>query len=373
MSRWPSLDRRRATGIRDVAALLLDAGADPNTTVGSRPGRPDYCSTLFGAAGCRGNAELTAMLLNRAATPDAHTVYLAAFHADRRALELLLERGAPVDDSALAAPLTTGDVDVARLILDADADAGRMIPAEALGEGDPGELPLIVAVRNGHSAELVELLLQRGADPNAPGRDGRTTHRLAVRQGRADLARALRRGGARAEVTDETEVDLFLAACLQNDRVAAEGALRRGWVRIDRLTDEDRAAIVHAADHGNLDAVRLMLELGFPIDSRGDDGTTPLHAAASAGSADVVQLLIHRGADIHARDTTFGGTPVVWASVGSGMRLGRCPNPDWVATIQLLINAGASIEDAWLTGAKTPSRDVAELLRAHGVSEPHSA
>lgn len=77
------------------------------------------------------------MLLNRAATPDAHTVYLAAFHADRRALELLLERGAPVDDSALAAPLTTGDVDVARLILDADADAGRMIPAEALGEGDP--------------------------------------------------------------------------------------------------------------------------------------------------------------------------------------------------------------------------------------------
>jgi hypothetical protein len=55
------------------------------------------------------------------------------------------------------------------------------------------------------------------------------------------------------------------------------------------------------------------------------------------------------------------------------MRLGRCPNPDWVATIQLLINAGASIEDAWLTGAKTPSRDVAELLRAHGVSEPHSA
>lgn len=369
MSRWHHLDPvNLAAGLCEVARLLLDAGADPNTTVGGRPGRREYCSTLFAAAGVQANAELTELLLDRGATPDAHTVYLAAFHADHRPLELLLERGAPVDDTALAAPLTTGDAEVTRLLLAAGADAARLIPPAALGVGDPGDLPVPVAVRNGHSAELVELLLTHGGDASTPGRDGQPPYRLAVRQGRRDLADLLARYGASEETTD---VDDFLDACLRADRAEAKRRVAADPGLLDRLTDADRAAVHRAADNGDADAVRLLLDVGFPVNSHdGDNGATPLHVAAGAGSVDVVRLLLDRGADVAARDTTWDSTPAVWASVGSGMHLGHTPAPDWVTTIELLISAGASVADAWLTGFKAPSPEVADLLRAHGVTEP---
>jgi ankyrin repeat protein len=368
MSRWHTLDPEGSAGLREVAQLLLDAGADPNTTVGGRPGRPEYCSTLFAAAGVQANAELTELLLDRGATPDEHTVYLAAFHDDRRPLEVLLRRSAPIDDTVLAAPLSTGDAEVTRLLLQAVADAGHMIPPEALGEGDPGEMPVPVAVRNGHSAELVELLLQNGGDPNMPARDGHTPYRLAVRQGRRDLADLLVAYGADPDTSD---VDQFLDACLRADRVDVERRLAADPGLMDRLTATDRAAILQAADTGNTAAIELLLDVGFPLNARaGDDGATPLHIAAAAGSVEVVRLLLDRGAEVHARDTTWDSTPVVWASVGSGMKLGRAAAPDWVTTIELLIDAGASAADAWLTGAKAPSPEVADLLRAHGVADP---
>jgi hypothetical protein len=46
MSRWHHIDPGRAAGLVKVAELLLDAGADSHTTVGSRPGDPYFCSTL---------------------------------------------------------------------------------------------------------------------------------------------------------------------------------------------------------------------------------------------------------------------------------------------------------------------------------------
>jgi hypothetical protein len=60
---------------------------------------------------------------------------------------------------------------------------------------------------------------------------------------------------------------------------------------------------------------------------------------------------------------------VHWATVGSGMRLGHDPAPDWVATVRTFIDAGASLDGAWI-GDKPPSPEVAELLAAHGVGEP---
>lgn len=365
MSRWHQVTApNRASRMREVARLLLDAGADPNATVGGRPGDAGYGAPLYAAAGCADNRAVTAVLLERGARIDPHTVYLAAFHDDHECLRLLLRHGAHLDDTALAAPITTGDVEVARLLLDAGADPRRVIPAEALGEDHPPETPLYAAVERHCPTELIELLLARGVDPNEPGRDGRSPHRLAVRQGRADAAGLLLRYGAR----DDVDVaDRFLDACMRADRAEAERLQRERPALRDRLTDDGHGAIVEAAEHGRAEAVRLLLDLGCPLDARRADGATPLHAAAAAGSVAVVRLLLDRGADIDARDFMWGSPPMHWATVGSGMRLGHVRNPDWVATVRLLVDAGACLEDAWIDG-KPPSREVAELLRAAGVS-----
>jgi ankyrin repeat protein len=368
MSGWHRIDPGRSDGLVAVAGLLLDAGADPNTTVGSRPGRRDYCSTLFAAAGCADHPALTRLLLERGARPGDHTIYLAAFHAGHACLRLLLEyAGLTVDSTALAAPLSTGDLDGARLLLDAGADPNRPLQGSLFGEAYPDEPPIrpvAAAVEFDGPPELTRLLLDRDGDPDTAGWDGRSAYRTAVRRGRPDVAAVLLRSGAR---DDGTDLDRLLDVCLRADRATARRLVADDPGLLGRLNDDDHGVVVRAADCGDVEAVRLMLDLGFPADIRaGVDGATPLHAAAASGSVQVVRLLVDREADLTVRDGHWNATALAWATVGSGFRLGRNPKPDWPATVRLLIEAGVSLDGAWV-GGKPPSPDVAEVLAGYGI------
>jgi ankyrin repeat protein len=113
-----------------------------------------------------------------------------------------------------------------------------------------------------------------------------------------------------------------------------------------------------------------MLDLGFPMNARGGDGgETALHAAAYAGSAETVRILLDRGADLEALDGTFNDTPLGWALVGSGETPDTAPAPDWLQTVILLLDAGASTADITLTpdDLKPPSAAVAQLLWERGL------
>jgi ankyrin repeat protein len=229
--------------------------------------------------------------------------------------------------------------------------------------------PLSAAIALDCAPAIIALLLDRGADPSTPGPDGRTPYQVAVRKGQAELAGLLAQHGARADLTP---ADRFLSACRQGSRAEAEQILAADPGLLARLTAEDHRALIEAADHGHAEAVRLMLDLGFPPDihaSHEGDGATPLHAAAAAGSVAAVRLLLERGADIEARDTTWDSTPMEWAIVGSGMHLGHDPDHDWVATVRTLIEAGAATEGIVLSpdDPKPPSPEVADLLRSYGI------
>lgn len=364
-SRWHRFDPARTDGLLAVARLLLDAGADPTARVG-------HWYPLRCAVSAAANPGLTRLLLERGATPDDHDVYLACFGDDNHeCLRLLLDHiPSMAESTALAAPISTGDVDGVRLLLDAGADPNRPSPADLYGERHSGEPPwptVYAAIRCNCPTELVRLLLDAGADPNAPGPDGRSPHRMAARQARADLARPVRDRGARPGAT---EVDFFLAACLRADRPTAERQLNRKRISLGELGDDDHAALIDAAEAGNMAAVELMLDLGFPVDARGgEDGGTALHAAAFSGRVDTVRLLLDRGADVEARDTTWHSAPLEWAKVGSGMQSVDNAHQDWVATVRTLIEAGASTDGLILSpdDEKPPSPQVAELLRGYRV------
>ncbi len=225
------------------------------------------------------------------------------------------------------------------------------------------------AVRSSCRPELVDLLLAHGADPDAPGPDGRSPYALATALGRTELAVMLRRHGA---VDDATDTDRFLSACLRADHADANRQVTRHPELPGSLSGSQQAgAIMQAAEAGNTAAVSLMLDFGFPVDAHGgEDGGTALHAAAYSGSASTARLLIDRGADIEARDTHWDSSPLDWAVVGSGERPVTNPRPDWVATVRLLIEAGASTQDITLSpdDPKSPSPEVAELLRGYGIA-----
>ena len=104
------------------------------------------------------------------------------------------------------------------------------------------------------------------------------------------------------------------------DEVHAQSQLSHASGGTQRLTDSGwpiRRSV--AAERNDTAAVELILDLGFPIETRrDDDGATALHAASDGGAADSVQPLLDRGADVEARDTNWDSSPIDWAIVGSG-------------------------------------------------------
>ena len=356
-SNWHRLDPARAGGLLAVARIILDAGADPNgRSGGPRGGWTPLRCAVAGSA----NPPVVALLLERGAVPDDHDLYLAGFGGDdHQSLRLLLGHIADVAgtaEMALAAPLSLNDAEG----VEAGADPRRYAdddgaPASALHE----------AVRSGCSAELVELLLAHGADPDRPGPDGRSPYTLATLQGRADLAGLLRRYGA---VDDRTDADRFLAACQRADQAAVAEQLAQDPGLPARLSEgRQAAALSRAAETGHTAALRLMLDLGFGVDAHGGDhGGTALHAAAYSGSAGAVRLLLDRGADVDARDATWDSHPLVWAAIGSSERRASNPHPDWPAAVRALLEAGADAADVTLSpdDPYPPSPEVAALLRA---------
>jgi hypothetical protein len=59
--------------------------------------------------------------------------------------------------------------------------------------------------------------------------------------------------------------------------------------------------------------LRLLVELGLDVNGKPGD-ESPLHCAARAGQLDTVKLLVELGADVHARDHNFDGTPLSFAN-----------------------------------------------------------
>ena len=325
------LDPTRAPGLAKVARELLDAGAEiDGKSAGRRCWRPLECAVTSSNSSAN----------------------------NEPIIRLLLDRGAPVRPQTLVASLyAAGGTWCLELLTKAASGPPELLTEallEAVAEDDP---------------DAVTVLLAAGADPDAPGPDGRSARRRALVAGVGTTVELLGGGG-------EDPVDRLLEAILTGHADTARGLVMAdpGLVA-DRLQDADQAALVAAAERGNLTSVELMLELGFPIDARrdgtDDDGATALHAACWAGSAETVAILLDHGADLGARDTRWQGQPLDWALVGSGEEQSSAPAPDWVRTVSQLLDAGAQVDGITLDPdePKQPSAAVLALLRSRGLAD----
>jgi ankyrin repeat protein len=365
-SRWHQLDPAKTHGMVAVAKLLIDRGADPNAAVDAAARAVGWTPLRCAVAGAA-NPEITRLLLSAGAIPSDNDLYLAGFaDDDHQCLRMLLDHTTDVREvarMALVAPISNNDAEGVRLLLDAGAD-----PSKYLTDDDQPCPVIYAAVRCDCTAEIVKLLLDHHAEPELPGADGRSPYALAISKGRTDLAELLHSHGA---TKDATDIDVFLSACLRADRADAERQLASQRGLLDSLTTaQQAAAMIRAAETGNAEAMRLMLDIGFPADVRGDDHDgTALHASAYSGSPTVARLLIEHGADVQARDRRWDSTPIEWAAVGSGEQHTDNPSPDWPGTIVALVDAGASVDGITIgpDDPKPPSPAVALLLRQYGV------
>jgi ankyrin repeat protein len=321
-----------AGGIRECAARLLAAGADPNDSL-LEPAFPnDPQSALYGAAGRNHDVELTRMLLAAGADPnDGESLYHAVEAADPECTRLLLEAGARV----------TGTNAFMRALDFERPERMRLLLAHG---GDPNErirdVPLTHAIRRRRSPEIVSLLLAAGADPRSRDPNGVGAYRLAQRMGLTEIAALLRDAGG-DDADDATEA--FLAASARADRDAAGRILAERPGLIAELDDEKLRLLPELASTGCADAVRLMVELGWPVSVRGGDiDGSALNHAVFRGDSALAAFLLANGArydERHGYDDDVYGT-LNYASLAE-----TTPGGDWLGCAKALIEAGSPLPD----------------------------
>jgi ankyrin repeat protein len=319
------------TGDMELIQFLIEKGADVNA-------ESEWCCghTALEAAVESGNLELVRLLLDHKADPNAHDaepLIVAASTASYSIVKLLLDHGANVNKAdldgktviehmvdnreydfdiielllkhganrmdALPAAAKSGDIDLAKLLLDSDVDinATRQFGPSALAEAAfAGDLDmvrlflgygandrsgaLLAAVKTSHLA-LVRLLICAGADVNAKHRfcsracDHSVLKEAAI-QGNLEITRLLLDSGADVEFTEDTD---------------------------DSMTQMSTSttALQYAAIRGHLSVVQELISRGADVNAPAwsDYQRTALEGAAEKGRLDTVQLLINMQANVH--------------------------------------------------------------------------
>ena len=155
----------------------------------------------------------------------------------------------------------------------------------------------------------------------------------------------------------------LLVNCVLARQAEAEAIAREHPEIVPGLPDVDRELVARYCweTNTNFDAVKLMLDLGFPVaHPEHSHGYTPLHNAAWAGSGDLVELLIARGHPVDIRDPVHNATPLGWA-VYDCLVEKRHPEGEFARVVKALLEAGCPLQ-----GVEYPTGHAAVDAVLHG-------
>jgi ankyrin repeat protein len=284
---WTALMFAARQGSLDAARVLADLKADLNVTALPQTDVPLKPEEIASPTPGVGTTALVEAIIN--------------VHYDLAAM--LLEKGANpniVDGSGMAALYAAVDMNSLQWV------QGR--PAPILSDKFDG-------------VDLVKLLLEKGADPNARLKsrplkrhhdagstmnfgEGTTPLIRAARTNDVAVMKLLLDGGANPFLTlpDRTTALMIAAG-------AGYGGVRGDGIRIVVPTPE-----------GAIEALKLLLDRGLDVDAFNNTGNTALHSAVNRGDA-VVKFLASRGATLTLKNKA-GFTPLDLAR-GAGGRGGR--------------------------------------------------
>ncbi len=272
-------------GHLEVASLLLESGADPNSRdyVGRVPlHRVSQGGQLIKV---ELSLEIARLLVNCGAKANVTDddqgdtpVHAAARSGYRDVVELLVGSGSriwqllvgsgtsldvrnKIQETPLHVACANGMLNVSRFLIDRGSDVNS--------RDDEGFIPLHTASRFGH-VEAARLLLDCGSDVNACEAKSCTPLHFASRFGYLDLARLLIDRGADVH-TQQAD----------------------GWTPLH-----------HASRYGYLDLAWLLMDRGADVHTLNADGWTPMHLASANGHFDIVKLLVEHGAHVDSRESS---------------------------------------------------------------------
>ena len=216
------------------------------------------------------------------------------------------------------------------------------------------------------SAEMVELLLEHGADPRAVNDDGVT----ALLWGATDLGkvRLLVGRGADPNASSKLGNTPLMVACGSPSGASAVRELLANGADMRPPNKAGRTALRFAAAGGNVETVRLLIQVARELEQLEnviDDAGPTVAVAAGNGFHEIVELLLEHGADPN-RTTGSRGQPLNHALMAGHQEIAKS-----------LIARGAEVggksqpgnTPAVVLAAYTEADDasVAELLKQQGA------
>ncbi|XP_064416489.1 ankyrin repeat domain-containing protein 17 [Latimeria chalumnae] len=207
---------------------------------------------------------------------------------------------------------------------------------------------LTLACAGGHE-ELVQTLLERGANIEHRDKKGFTPLILAATAGHVGVVEILLDNGADIEAQSERTKDTPLSlACSGGRQEVVELLLGRGANKEHRNVS-DYTPLSLAASGGYVNIIKILLNSGAEINSRTGSklGISPLMLAAMNGHTAAVKLLLDMGSDINAQIETNRNTALTLACFQ-----GR------TEVVSLLLDRKANVEHRAKTGL-TPLMEAA--------------
>uniref|UniRef100_A0A8C9F0Y0 Ankyrin 3 n=1 Tax=Pavo cristatus TaxID=9049 RepID=A0A8C9F0Y0_PAVCR len=167
--------------------------------------------------------------------------------------------------------------------------------------------PLHVASKRGN-ANMVKLLLDRGAKIDAKTRDGLTPLHCGARSGHEQVVEMLLDRGA--PILSKTKNGLSpLHMATQGDHLNCVQLLIQHNVPVDDVTNDYLTALHVAAHCGHYKVAKVLLDKKANPNAKALNGFTPLHIACKKNRIKVMELLLKHGASIQAV-TESGLTPI---------------------------------------------------------------
>jgi ankyrin len=206
-----------------------------------------------------------------------------------------------------------------------------------------GQTALMWAVAESHQ-DVVDILVENGADVHARSKRGSTPLLFAARAGDLESARALIAAGADV---NEAEPPLPLPenADLNEMLPGGNSVLLLASASMSATSGFEYTLAVKPSGHEEL--AMFLLNKGADVSKTDTIGTTPLHAAVQTGKLELVKALLAHGANPNARltkappplrgdfvaYTNYVGATPFWLAAAA-----RVPD---VAIMRALVSAGA--------------------------------
>ena len=286
---------------KGILQALIDQGANVNATNSKH-------ETALSVACSTGNKDAICVILTAGADLDIADVHgdtclcKAVFQeCSKEVLQAMVDHGANINatngkhETALSVACLKGNEDAIDVILAAGAD-----PNMADADGDSC---LSKAVFQECSKEVLQAIVDHGANVNATNSKYETALLVACSKGNEDAIDVLSTAGADPNSVDHDGDTCLHKAVFWTCSKGVLQALVDQGANVHATNGKNETALLVACLKGNEDAISVMLTVGADPNIVDADGDTCLHNAVFQDcSKEALQALVDQGANVNARN-----------------------------------------------------------------------